>query len=30
VDGPGAYRVEAYLQAYGRERSWILSNPLWL
>ena len=30
VIGPGAYRVEAYLHAYGRERTWILSNPLYL
>jgi len=30
VTGPGAYRVEAYLHAYGRERTWILSNPLYL
>ena len=27
---PGAYRVEAYLHAYGRERTWILSNPIYL
>ena len=30
VEGPGAYRVEAYLHAYGRERTWILSNPLYV
>jgi hypothetical protein len=30
VDGRGAYRVEAYLHAYGRERTWILSNPLYV
>ena len=30
VTGPGAYRVEAYLHAYGRERTWILSNPIYL
>jgi hypothetical protein len=30
VDGGGAYRVEAYLHAYGRERTWILSNPLYV
>lgn len=30
VVGPGGYRVEAYLHAYGRERTWILSNPLYL
>ena len=25
---PGSYRAEAYLHAYGRERTWILSNPI--
>jgi hypothetical protein len=30
VDGPGVYRVEAYLDAKGRERTWILSNPIYL
>ena len=30
VVGPGGYRVEAYLHAYGRERTWILSNPLYV
>jgi hypothetical protein len=30
VEAPGAYRAEAYLQAYGRERTWILSNPLYV
>jgi hypothetical protein len=30
VVGPGAYRVEAYLHAYGRERTWILSNPIYV
>lgn len=29
IAGPGAYRVEAYLHAYGRERTWIVSNPLY-
>lgn len=29
LHGPGAYRVEAYLHAHGRERTWILSNPIW-
>ena len=28
IDGPGVYRAEAYLHGYGRERTWILSNPL--
>jgi hypothetical protein len=30
VTGSGAYRVEAYLHAHGRERTWILSNPIYL
>jgi PHP domain len=30
ADLPGAYRVEAHLEAHGRERTWILSNPIWL
>ena len=30
TDGPGVYRVEAYLHAHGRERTWILSNPIYL
>ena len=25
---PGVYRVEARLEAHGRERTWILSNPI--
>lgn len=25
---PGSYRAEAYLRAHGRERTWILSNPI--
>jgi len=25
---PGAYRAETYLRAHGRERTWILSNPI--
>lgn len=28
--GPGVYRVEAYRVAYGRRRTWILSNPIYL
>jgi hypothetical protein len=28
--GPGAYRVEARLKRDGRERVWILSNPIYL
>jgi hypothetical protein len=27
---PGVYRVEAYLEAHGSERTWILSNPIYL
>ncbi len=27
---PGVYRVEAYKHARGRERTWILSNPIYL
>jgi hypothetical protein len=30
VEEPGAYRVEAYRLARGRERTWILSNPIYL
>jgi hypothetical protein len=30
VEEPGAYRVEALLRAHGRERTWILSNPIYL
>jgi hypothetical protein len=30
VEGPGVYRVEAYRHAHGRERTWILSNPIYL
>jgi hypothetical protein len=29
-EGPGVYRVEAYLRSHGRERTWILSNPIYL
>jgi len=29
-DEPGVYRVEAYLDAHGRERTWILSNPIYV
>ena len=28
--GPGVYRVEARLEAHGSERTWILSNPIYL
>jgi hypothetical protein len=30
VEGPGVYRVEATLHAYARERTWVISNPLYL
>jgi hypothetical protein len=30
TEEPGVYRVEAYLDARGRERTWILSNPIYL
>jgi hypothetical protein len=30
IVGPGAYRVEVYLYAHGRERTWILSNPIYV
>jgi hypothetical protein len=30
VDEPGAYRVEAYRRSKRRERTWILSNPIYL
>jgi hypothetical protein len=30
VESPGVYRVEARLMALGRERTWIISNPLYL
>ena len=30
TDAPGVYRVEAYRHANGRERTWILSNPIYL
>ena len=29
TDEPGVYRVEARLQAYGKDRTWILSNPIY-
>jgi len=30
VEEPGVYRVEAYRHAKGRERTWIVSNPVYL
>jgi len=30
TEGPGVYRVEATLETHGAERTWILSNPIYL
>jgi hypothetical protein len=30
AERPGVYRVEAYRDARGRERTWVLSNPIYL
>jgi hypothetical protein len=30
VENPGVYRVEALRRRHGRERTWILSNPIYL
>jgi hypothetical protein len=30
VEEPGVYRVEASRRAHGRDRTWILSNPIYL
>ena len=30
VEEPGAYRAEARRTAHGRERTWIISNPIYL
>jgi hypothetical protein len=30
AEGPGVYRLEAYREARGRERTWVLSNPVYL
>jgi hypothetical protein len=30
VEEPGAYRAEARRRARGRERTWIISNPVYL
>ena len=30
VEEPGAYRVEALRHAAGRERTWVLTNPIYL
>jgi hypothetical protein len=28
--GSGVYRIEAYRESRGRERTWVLSNPIYL
>jgi len=30
ADAPGVYRIEARVRASGRERTWVLSNPIYL
>ncbi len=30
AEGPGVYRAEAYLETHGAQRTWILSNPVYL
>jgi hypothetical protein len=30
VEEPGVYRAEAYRHAHGRERTWVISNPIYL
>jgi hypothetical protein len=30
ADEPGVYRVEAYREAHGAERTWVISNPIYL
>jgi hypothetical protein len=30
AEEPGPYRVEAHLPAYGRRRTWIISNPVYV
>src|SRR5262245_41600331 len=30
TDARGVYRVEAYLRSHGRERTWVLSNPIYV
>jgi hypothetical protein len=30
TEEPGVYRAEAYLDAHGAERTWLLSNPVYL
>jgi hypothetical protein len=30
IDEPGVYRLEAYRRSHGAERSWIITNPIYL
>jgi hypothetical protein len=30
VEGPGVWRIEAWRESAGRERAWILSNPIYV
>jgi hypothetical protein len=30
IDGPGVYRVEAYITYKGKRRGWIFSNPIYV
>ena len=30
MEEPGVYRVEALKRSKGKERTWILSNPIYL
>lgn len=30
AEGPGVYRIEAHRHAGGRERAWVISNPIYL
>lgn len=30
IDGPGVYRVEAYIHFKGKRRGWIFSNPIYV
>ena len=30
AEGAGVYRVEARREVYGAERTWVLSNPVYL
>lgn len=30
VSEPGVYRIQCYIQYYGRQRTWIISNPIFI